>query len=491
MQPPSVVIAANPYEAELCRRALVDIGLQVLVADGGEGALELVREAHPLVLVVALGLLDVDSLDLVRDVRIRDSKLPIFLLGDREGEVRDEDAAARLGATRLFLRPIEIDALADAIEKRAVEAEIHDEVSEAIEEFSVRPPTIDAAPLVEESIVELEADYGDDEPDEPQRRVPREPTQVLGRDGAPLSSGYSSDARPAYEELRVSGARATASGERDANGTARIDFASAWSGDGARGGGRTSAPTETVPLHVELKAPSSVTVGEPLLRADDALDGAGLQSLVGSPDFVRRERPAAERSEAGDRAATANGAAGERAAGAATASGTAGGSATTSAAGEPAAGSAGERVSGERATSAAGERAAGERATGERAPANGATGERLAATSYATAQSRATAAERIAAAERAVAAEGERGGFDERGSFARRLENELSAAERRLFPNTPSTASGRAERYEDALGDIDLDALGIDTIPGIGADAFEGLEPRNGRPRSTSQATPE
>ena len=56
-------------------------------------------------------------------------------------------------------------------------------------EFDVRPPTIDADPLVEESIVEMEADYGDDDEEAPEshqhlarialRRVPREATEVM------------------------------------------------------------------------------------------------------------------------------------------------------------------------------------------------------------------------------------------------------------------------------------------------------------------------
>lgn len=417
VQPPSVVIAANPYEAELCRRALVDTGLQVLVADGGEGALEMVRDAHPLVLVVAMGLFTVDPLDLVRDVRVADYKLPIFLLGDREGEVRDEDAAARLGVTRLFLRPIEIEALADAIEKRAVEAEIHDEVSEAIAEFSVRPPTIDADPLVEESIVELEADYDEDAPVPAPvelRRVPREPTEVLGREVSTRqpgfgfgdrdgSDGYAASRRDGDRRDGFDGQPARDVGERLA-GSARngsAGFASGPAGDAGRAafadgrtetvdGGRrpSSEPAETVPLRVELAKPAAAP--EPLLRADDALDGAGLQSLVGSADFVRRvERPAP------------------------------------------------------------GERRADEERT--------------------------------------------RDAFDDRGSFARRLESELSAAERRLFPNTPSTASGRTDEYEDALGDIDLDALGIDTIPGIGGDSFDRAVdlPRNGKPRNAGPATSE
>ncbi|HEX9103452.1 MAG TPA: hypothetical protein VF997_14670, partial [Polyangia bacterium] len=184
MQPPSIVIAANPYEAELCRRALVETGLRVVVAEGGEGALDAVRAEKPLVLVIALGIFGVEPLALLAEARAAEPKLPIFLLGDRDGELRDEDAAARVGATRLFLRPIDVDALADAIEKRAVEAEVAEDVAAAMREFDVRPPTIDAAPLVEESIVEMEADYGDDAEEKSARAVAkialkRVPTEVM------------------------------------------------------------------------------------------------------------------------------------------------------------------------------------------------------------------------------------------------------------------------------------------------------------------------
>src|SRR5437016_2607853 len=44
----TVVIAANPYEAELCRKALGETGLQVQVAEGGDGLLDLIVSARPL-----------------------------------------------------------------------------------------------------------------------------------------------------------------------------------------------------------------------------------------------------------------------------------------------------------------------------------------------------------------------------------------------------------------------------------------------------------
>lgn len=331
VQPPSVVIAANPYEAEMCRRALVETGLRVVFADETEAALATVREEQPLVLVVALGILGADARELVKTARAEQPRLTIFLIADRDGDVPDEDAAAKMGATRLFLRPVAIDALADAIEKRAVEAEVADDVAEAMREFDVRPPTIDAAPLVEEAIVELEADY--EETAAPQalarvalRRMPTEVMKAVIEVPSPK------------EHLDVSASAAAA-----------------------------PSPPSDAP-------PPSVVAAEPLLRAD-ALGDVGLAAMARVPDFVVKESPP----------------------------------------------------------------------------------------------------------------------FDERSSFAKRLENELSAAERRLFPDSPSQLHARDE-YEDALGDIDLDALGIDTIPGIGGDALDAsfdLKARNGHGNGAPAEKPE
>jgi hypothetical protein len=85
-----------------------------------------------------------------------------------------------------------------------------------------------------------------------------------------------------------------------------------------------------------------------------------------------------------------------------------------------------------------------------------------------------------------------RSASDERSLLTRRLERELSAAERRLFPDSPSTINARTikdedDPYEDALGDIDLDRLGIDTIPGVGGDL---PRPRNGHGAREEPATP-
>ncbi|MCU1278520.1 MAG: response regulator receiver protein [bacterium] len=375
MQPPSIVIAANPYEAELCRRALVETGLRVVVAEGGEGAIEAVRAEKPLVLVIALGIFGVEPLELLAQARAEEPKLAIFLLGDRDGEFPDEDSAARIGATRLFLRPIEVDALADAIEKRAVEAEVAEDVAEAMREFDVRPPTIDAAPLVEEAIVEMEADYRADDEEAPARALAkialkRIPTEVMkGVIEVPASKERI--------EAQVGKVEATLEMDADEPTPAPQPIPDEL---------RVATRVSDVPMPIAAPPPSVAV--EPLMRADDALTDVGLQQMVVAPDFVVKH------------------------------------------------------------------------ATDDPAPA------RIP-----------DALKREATGERA------RPTFDERSTFARKLESELSAAERRLFPDSPSTVNARRDEYEDALGDIDLDALGIDTIPGIGADALDAafdLKPRNG-----------
>jgi DNA-binding NtrC family response regulator len=132
VRPPLVLIAANPYEGELCRKALADTGLRVELAESIEGTLALAAVDLPLVMIIADGWYDADARELLVEVRSAHDKLQIFLLEDRDSDIADEDAAIRRGASRLFLRPIDVESLADAVEKLAVEQELAGEVSEQI-----------------------------------------------------------------------------------------------------------------------------------------------------------------------------------------------------------------------------------------------------------------------------------------------------------------------------------------------------------------------
>src|SRR5262249_18287194 len=71
-----------------------------------------------------------------------------------------------------------------------------------------------------------------------------------------------------------------------------------------------------------------------------------------------------------------------------------------------------------------------------------------------------------------------------RSTLARRLDRELSELERRLFPDAapaPAAASiDDVREREEALSDIDLDAVGIDTLPGIALDSLALKAPEGG-----------
>jgi hypothetical protein len=170
----TVVIAANPYEAELCKKALAETGLSVEVAEGGDGLIDLIaaQPSPPLAVVIADGLFNGEMQDLLREVRDKYPGMPVFLIAERGGDVPDEAAATWLGARRLFFRPVEVEKFADAVEKLAVEAELAGEVSEQVE--AVQPD----APEVEPAI-EMEAEFESDSSPAP-RPVPAQ-ARSIGR----------------------------------------------------------------------------------------------------------------------------------------------------------------------------------------------------------------------------------------------------------------------------------------------------------------------
>lgn len=239
---PSVLIAANPYEGELCKKALADIGLRIEMADSIEGALKQIAEAKPVAIIIADGWYDGDARELLVEVRSNDAQLPIFLVEDRASDIHDEAAAVRRGATRLFLRPIEAEALADAVEKLAVEAELAGEVDEQIEEQREGRETVEMEALDEEDwkdrpSVKMKRPQLPPEPAPEPAAVPRVHTEVLS--GAPIPAAKS-------EELG------------------------------------TPPPSASLPI-------ARIATESQLLRADDALaESAGLriQTLATQPDFV-------------------------------------------------------------------------------------------------------------------------------------------------------------------------------------------------------------
>ena len=111
----TVLIVANAYEAERARRAVEKAGLGVLVADGGEGALDLAREGAPSLVVLALGLYAGDAVDILDDLRVQNRvpRLPLIVIADAEASGDEVDAArARGDQIDLWIkRPVDGDEL--------------------------------------------------------------------------------------------------------------------------------------------------------------------------------------------------------------------------------------------------------------------------------------------------------------------------------------------------------------------------------------------
>jgi hypothetical protein len=86
--------------------------------------------------------------------------------------------------------------------------------------------------------------------------------------------------------------------------------------------------------------------------------------------------------------------------------------------------------------------------------------------------------------------------FENRSTIAREIDRELSQAERRLFPGQAATPLPfrQLDDFDDALSDIDLDSLAIDTVPGLlGPSALLGVDEtraRAPRPREPAPVAP-
>ena len=150
MRAPSVLIIASPYEGELIGRALSDIGLRVLRADGGEGAHALLATELPIAAVIGTSLVGADPVALVTETKARHERIALFLLSGADDPLLQE---LRPHATAVFARPVELEALVHAIERLAVEVERADledgaEIGLSIPELDLgsRPPPIPRIP---------------------------------------------------------------------------------------------------------------------------------------------------------------------------------------------------------------------------------------------------------------------------------------------------------------------------------------------------------
>ena len=104
-----LVVDDEPPIRKLLRMGLTAQGYEVLDAPNGKTALELLDEKPDLV-ILDLGLPDIDGLELLRRIRRRQEGLPVVVLSSR-GDEAGKVAALDLGADDYVTKPFGMDEL--------------------------------------------------------------------------------------------------------------------------------------------------------------------------------------------------------------------------------------------------------------------------------------------------------------------------------------------------------------------------------------------
>jgi len=115
-----LVVDDEPAIVKLARDYLEHAGYAVLTAADGTAALATIRQRHPDLIVLDLGLPGTDGLDVTREVR-RDSTTPIVMLTARDDEL-DKLLGLELGADDYLTKPFsprELVARVRAVLRRA------------------------------------------------------------------------------------------------------------------------------------------------------------------------------------------------------------------------------------------------------------------------------------------------------------------------------------------------------------------------------------
>ncbi len=98
-----LVVDDEPKIVQLARDYLEHAGFDVVTAADGRAALDQLRKRRPDLVVLDLGLPELDGLDVTRSIR-RDSNLPIIMLTARDDEV-DKLLGLELGADDYLTKP--------------------------------------------------------------------------------------------------------------------------------------------------------------------------------------------------------------------------------------------------------------------------------------------------------------------------------------------------------------------------------------------------
>lgn len=104
-----LVVDDEPAIGRVVRTNLARHGFQVEVAEDGSSAIESFGRLHPDLILLDLGLPDIDGTEVIREVRSRDNT-PIVVLSVRGAE-SDKVAALDLGADDYLTKPFGVDEL--------------------------------------------------------------------------------------------------------------------------------------------------------------------------------------------------------------------------------------------------------------------------------------------------------------------------------------------------------------------------------------------
>jgi two-component system KDP operon response regulator KdpE len=105
-----LVVDDEPAIIRFLRPSLESQGYIVFAAADGHTALDMIRRTSPDLVVLDLGLPDMDGLDVVKEIRDRGETLPIIILSSRDDE-RAKVRALDLGADDYVTKPFGIDEL--------------------------------------------------------------------------------------------------------------------------------------------------------------------------------------------------------------------------------------------------------------------------------------------------------------------------------------------------------------------------------------------
>ena len=110
-----VVDNSRPSEFFLTGSSVVN-GYEVILAENGQEALELLEREHPKAVVLDLKMPGMDGIALLKDIRLVDRKVPVIvLMGTRIGEMEQQLYAS--GVTEFLEKEFALYRLVDSLQR--------------------------------------------------------------------------------------------------------------------------------------------------------------------------------------------------------------------------------------------------------------------------------------------------------------------------------------------------------------------------------------